>query len=203
MVGCFSIALFAGQMLSWAHASNHMAIPPRPRGESLRALTKEQRAKAMEKWRTDFKQQMARSSEERLRLIKGEAWKRLLRISERQWKIIEPRIDKVEVLIWRRRACAAAWGGIEDFHWRRHSEGVLGPAKAPHEMIEGEKVADQLVDLLEDENSKEEEIRKKIDQLQQVREKARKEWPKAKRELAAVLTTPRQEAVFLIMGRID
>jgi len=39
--------------------------------------------------------------------------------------------------------------------------------------------------------------------LQQVREKARKEWPKAKRELAAVLTTPRQEAVFLIMGRID
>ena len=149
--------------------------------------------------------QKRKADHERIRLMAREAWKRLLRISERQWKIIEPKADKVEILIWTRRACARAWGGDgeKSFHWRRHSEGALGPAKAPHEMTEGEKLADELVDLVDDENSKDEEIRKKIDQLQQVREKARKEWPRAKQELAALLTTPRQEAIFLIMGRID
>jgi len=70
-------------------------------------------------------------------------------------------------------------------------------------MIEGEKLADELIDLLEDENSKEEEIKKKIDELQQVREKARKELAKVGQELAPLITTPRQEAIFLIMGHID
>ncbi len=76
-------------------------------------------------------------------------------------------------------------------------------AKAPDEMTEGEKIVEELIDLLEDENAKDEEIRQKIDALQRAREKAKKELPKAKQELAAVLTTPRQEAVFLIMGYID
>ena len=76
-------------------------------------------------------------------------------------------------------------------------------AKAPDEMSEGEKIADELIDLLEDENAKDKEIRRKIDALQQAREKAKKELPKAKQKLAAVLTSPRQRAVFLLMGPID
>ena len=47
-----------------------------------------------------------------------------------------------------------------------------------------------------------ETIRKAIE-LQQVRENARKELPKVGRELAPLLTTTRQEAIFLIMGYID
>ena len=70
-------------------------------------------------------------------------------------------------------------------------------------MTEGERIVEELTDLLEDKNSKEEEIRQKIDALQRARAKARKALPKAKQELAAVLTTPRQEAVFLLMGGID
>ncbi len=70
-------------------------------------------------------------------------------------------------------------------------------------MTEGERIVEELTDLLEDKNSKEEEIRQKIDALQRARAKARKELPKAKQELRKVLTTPRQEAVFLIMGYID
>lgn len=76
-------------------------------------------------------------------------------------------------------------------------------AKAPDELTEGEKIVEELTGLLEDENSKEKEIRQKIDTLQRAREKARKQLPEAKQELAAVLTSPRQEAVFLLMGYID
>jgi hypothetical protein len=62
---------------------------------------------------------------------------------------------------------------------------------------------EELIDLMRQEDPSDEELRQKIDALQQVREKARKKLPKAKRELAAVLTTPRQEAVFLLLGYID
>jgi hypothetical protein len=62
---------------------------------------------------------------------------------------------------------------------------------------------EELIDLMLQKNTSDEELRQKIDALQQVREKARKKLPKAKRELAAVLTTPRQEAVFLLLGYID
>lgn len=76
-------------------------------------------------------------------------------------------------------------------------------AKAPDEMSEGEKIVEELTDLLEDENSKEEEIKQKIDALQQAKEKARKALPKARQELRKVLTTPRQEAVLLLWEFID
>jgi len=159
---------------------------------------------AIEKWYTERNQKIRRSSEERMGLMAREAWKRLLRVNEQQWKILEPKIDKILALYWSTWACVAGYGGIEDFHWHRHSEGTgLTMAKTPNEMIEGEKIADELVDLLRDEISKDEDIRKKIDELQQVREKARKELPKVGQELAPLITTPRQEAIFLIMGYID
>lgn len=76
-------------------------------------------------------------------------------------------------------------------------------AKAPNEMIEGERLADELVDLLEDKNSKDEEIRQQMHALQQAREQARESFPQARKELAEVLTNTRQEAIFLIRGYID
>ena len=95
---------------------------------------------------------------------------------------------------------------LKDFNWRKATEdrgGGFEPPKTAAELTESEKIISELIDLVRQENSSDEELRSKIDALQQVREKARKELPKARRELAAVLTTPRQEAVFLVMGRID
>lgn len=86
---------------------------------------------------------------------------------------------------------------------RRMDRWPPAPDKTLDELTEGERIVEELIDLLEDENSKDEEIRKKRDALQQFRENARRELVKARRELAAVLTSPRQEAVFLIMGSID
>jgi predicted HAD superfamily Cof-like phosphohydrolase len=93
----------------------------------------------------------------------------------------------------------------QDFHWNRASSSSYHPMefKAHDEMPEDYRIVEELIDLLEDEKSTDEQIRKKIDALHQAREKAREALPEAKKELSAVLTTQRQEAIFLIMGDID
>jgi len=194
-IACFSAVLLAAQTPSFTPRK----LPPRKSG-----MTDEEYRKEIEKAIEQRRQSERNMRNEQIEAMFPQAWKRLLRISDRQWKLIEPKVNKIQVIGWTTRACAAGHGGIEDFHWYKYSEGTTRTsAKAPHEMSEGQRLADELVDLLEDENSKDEQIRKKIDELQQARENARKELPRAKLELAPLLTTPRQEAIFLIMGYID
>ena len=196
-IACFSAVLLAAQASSFASRK----FPPK------RGMTKEEHRKEIEQVNREANQQRLKTLQKRMDARLPQAWKGLLRISERQWKIIEPKIDKIQVVGSSMWACAPGYRGgdaQQSFHWYKHSEGTPHrSAKAPHEMSEGEKLADELVDLLENENSKDEEIRKKIDQLQQVREKARKELAEIRRELAALPMTPRQEAIFLVMGYID
>lgn len=200
VIACFSAVLLAAQASSFALRK----VPPRRAG-----MTAEEHSKEIERAHDEAKQQRLKASEEGLKALDVrflQARIGLLRISERQWRTIEPIIDKIQVLGGTAWAGAPGWGGREerDFHWYKHSEGThLTRAKALHEMSDGERLADELVDLLRDENSKGEEIRTKITALQRVRENARKELVEVKRELAAIPMTPRQEAIFLIMGCID
>lgn len=197
VIACFSVAVLAVQTPSF--------MPPK-RPHRKPGMTDEEYRNDIEKAHEEWKQQRSKASEKRINLMAREAWKRLLRISERQWKLVEPKIDAIQVIGWTTWACAVGYGGEDEqsFHWYRHSEGApLKRAKAPHEMSEGERLADELVDLLRDENSSDEDIRKKIDAIQKVREKARKELDAVGRELAPLLTTTRQEAIFLIMGYIN
>jgi len=199
LVVCFSIAVFAGKTPS------QKQISPFP-SSFLPGMTDEEYKKELEKWSFQRRQQRLKRDEEYMKLLAREAWKRLLRINERQWKLIEPKYEKVAALgreTWVLATGSSGWNK-QIFHWTRRSEGTgFTRAKAPDEMTEGEKIVEELIDLLEDENSKKEEIRRKIDALQQARDRAREALPKARRELAAVLTSPRQEAIFLLMGRID
>ena len=168
-------------------------------------MTKEEYRKENEKAVEEAKKTYLKMREERMRLMEREAWKHLLRVNEQQWKILEPKIYTALGLLWATQAGATGWGGLVDFYWHRHSESFMGAAKAkaPNEMIEGERLADELVDLLEDKNSKDEEIRQQMHALQQAREQARESFPQARKELAEVLTNTRQEAIFLIRGYID
>ncbi len=194
---CFSIAGFASQP--------RQGKPPG--GPRLKkGMTDAEKLKAVESL---FKPilQMEERDRKRRRLMRREAWKQLLR-SERQWKIIKPKADKVDILVWRMSMRASVeTDRIGSSRWRRPSRRMdrwpPAPDKTPDELTESEKILEELIDVLEDENSKDEEIRKKMDALQHFREKARRELPKGKQELAKVLTSPRQEAVFLIMGCID
>ena len=191
---CFSLALLAAQPPSYTPPR----FPPRKPG-----MSREEHQKEMEKAIEQYRQQNLKRIEEYGSLMGKEAWKHLLRVTDAQWKLIEPEYEAVATLLREAHVCALGFGGEESFSWHKHSEGGGSSAKTLDEMTEGEKIVDELIDLLEDANSTDEQIKKKIDALHQARENARKALPKAKQELAAVLTTPRQEAVFLIRGYID
>ena len=194
---CFSVA-FAGQSPSYGP----LIIPPWKPG-----MTAEEHKEEVRKAIEQHKRQERERTKEYMDLMARQAWIRLLRVSERQWKLIEPKYKIVNGLVWDLWTGASGWGGQNerDFHWNRASSSPYHPMefKARDEMPEGYRIVEELIDLLEDEKSTDEQIRNKIDALQQAREKAREALPEAKKELAAVLTTPRQEAIFLIMGHID
>ena len=212
LVVCFSIAVFTGQTLSRARSSNRTVIFPFPKPSELERLigmTAEERVKESFERLARYWQQDKERNEEYSKLRVREAWKRLLRVTEQRWKPIESKYEKGWAL--RREARVGAIGtGIggrdeQSFRWHRRSKDVYPwgwGTKALDEQTEGERIAEELIDLLENENTKDLEFRQKIDALQQAREKARKQLPKARQELAEVLT-PRQEAVFLLMGSID
>ena len=194
---CFSLAVLAGQRPSYMPPK----FPPRKPG-----MTSEEYNKEVKKAIEQHKRQERERDNEYMNLMARQAWTCLLRVSERQWMRIKPKYDKVHDLIDEIRVHAPGWGGRneQDFHWIRRSKGDgFRAAKALDEMTECERIVEALTDLLEDENSTDEQIRKKIDALQQAREKPRKALPQARKELAEVLTNSRQEAIFLIMGHID
>jgi len=198
LVICFSLTLLGAEP-----PSRVVRKPVDPK--LLRDLTDEEAQKKIEENYLQQRQEQIDKNIEYMNLMGTKAWTRLLSVTEAQWKIIEPKYGKVDDLYVEIRAGAhkESATGRND-RWRRSSEGYgRMRGKTRDQMPEACRVADELIDLLEDPNSTDEQIRKKIDDLQQARENARKALPKAKEELAAVLTTPRQEAVFLLMGCID
>ncbi len=196
LVACFSLALLAAQPPDFKIPK----IPPLKPGTS-----REEYRRQVEQAHKQHREEQIDRHIEYSNLMATEAWKYLLRVTEAQWKLIEPKCRKANDLDWETWAGAGTGSDSEgNFRWRRASQGYgRMRGKTRHQMPEAYRVAEELIDLLEDANSTDEQIRKKIDALQQARENARKALPKAKEELAAVLTTPRQEAVFLLLGSID
>lgn len=196
-VVCLSVAVIAGQ------SSYHMPpkFPLRKPG-----MTAEEYHKETEKFFEQQRRQRRQRNKEYMDLMARQAWLRLFRVSEQQWIRIESKYDKTYNLIYEIRVHAKGWEGQneKDFRWIRRSKGYGSKAAMTlDEMNECERIVEVLTDLLEDEHSTDEQIRQQIHALQQAREKAREALPQSKKELAAVLTTRRQEAIFLIMGYID
>jgi len=81
----------------------------------------------------------------------------------------------------------------EDWEWSRAWEN-----KAPIELTEGEITCEELLEVLEDKNSKAQEIEQKIEALRKIRQEAKKQLAKAQQELREVLTF-RQEATLVLM----
>jgi hypothetical protein len=177
---------------------------------SLRGLTDDEKKETMEKWADDQYLQERIEKYEYLSDMWKEAMKNELRVNEAQWRIIEPKHERQMQLMldtWSISSSSISIPREKDFEfeWIKPTEYRLGRAlpKTFAELTDAERNVEKLVDLLRREGATDEELRKQIDALQQAREKARKEWPKAKQELAATLTTPRQEAVLLLLGFID
>jgi len=169
-------------------------------------VTKEEFHNEVEEFFEQQRRQKREVNKEHMNFLVRQAWPRLLRIPERQWIRIKPKSEKVRDLLFQSHVGAGSGvRDLESFHWNRPSESHYHPMEdmARDQMPEGYRIVEELIDLLEDEKSRDEQIRNKINELQQARKKAREALPQAKKELAVVLTTPHQEAIFLILGQID
>ena len=206
LIACLTLSAIGGRALPPKPISV-TAPPPR---EFLRGLTDAEKQEAIDKWFEDQHLKRRIERDEYLTEMKKQALKNELRVSEAQWRIIEPKYKKQIRLM--KDSSARSSNGTRifsnkdkdlGFRWIKPTESKQGLPKTFAELSGAYRNVDKLVNLLRRQDTTDEELRKQIDVLQQAREKARKEWPKAKQELAATLTTPRQEAVFLLLGHID
>ncbi len=88
--------------------------------------------------------------------------------------------------------------------WSRYGWRWSKPSasKNPARLTRGEKICEELLELLQDKDANPEAIRQKIGALRNIREEAKGQLVKARQELREVLT-PHQEATFVLMGWLN
>ena len=197
IIACLTLGAIGGTLMPPQHIPRKL-----PR---LRGLTDDEEKETMEKWADDQHIEEPIAKYEYLAEMTRQAMKNELRVNETQWRIIEPKYERQIQLMYGTWARASHRVTTKRDTWIKRTVNKTGRAlpKTAAELTEIERNINKLIDLLRREDTTDEELRKQIDVLQQAREKARKEWAKAKKELAVALTTPRQEAVLLLLGFID
>jgi hypothetical protein len=142
---------------------------------------------------------------ERIREMIAERMRESLGVSEEEWEIIGPRVEKVQLL----SQAAAGRGGFGRFMGGRggrggdRSEGVTRQMpEQPPTVANVQKALEELRTLLDDETTKAADIKTKLTALREAREKAKQELDKAQKSLREVVTL-RQEAQLVLMGLLD
>jgi len=120
--------------------------------------------------------------------------------TEEEWKVLQPRIEKVQQLQRQGRGGFGGRGG-------RGRGGRPGEARRPEgaperEQPEVEKKTEALRSLLDDKASGAGAIKAALDALRRAREQAQKDLAVARKELQGVCTM-RQEARFVLMGLLQ
>jgi hypothetical protein len=143
-----------------------------------------------------------------------------LGVNDEEWKVLQPRIEKVQTLAMQSR------GGMRGMFGRRGGRPGEGPGgdrpkgdrpegdrpqgdrpqgdrpRDDRPQSEVEKKATELRTVLENKEAKPEEIKTALTALREARAKARQELETAQKELREVVSV-RQEAVFVTMGLLD
>jgi len=73
--------------------------------------------------------------------------------------------------------------------------------KAASKLTKAERLSEEILELIEDKNSRPEEIEQKMETLRKIRQEANKQLSKARQELREVLTF-RQEATLIMMREL-
>lgn len=213
---CLSIAVFAGQTLSQTQRreSTREVTDPESWVQQWQRMH-EQRRQQWEMQNNKRIEQLEKRSRTESAKKADESMKQALRATERQWKVIKPRLDKVEYLSKQAKV------SMTPASFRR-SRGSGGPnnqqsvpkveegwkwskawaKKAPSELTEGERTCEELLLLMEDKDSKQEEIEQKVEALREIRKEASKQLAKAQQELREVVTF-RQEATLVLMRYLN
>ncbi len=137
--------------------------------------------------------QMQRMMTERMREQLG--------ASDEEWKVIQPRLQKVMEL--NRQVNAPGRGMM--FGGRGQAGGQRtrpGTGRAQREPSAVEKATDELQEVLRSENAKPEQIKEKLTALRKAKEKATKDLATAQNELKKDLTV-KQEAILVLSGYLN
>jgi uncharacterized membrane protein len=170
------------------------AAPP-PRGQR----DPEQMRQRMEQ----FRQQM------------GDRMKQALGVNDDEWKVLQPKIEKVQTLARQTRGgiMGGMGGAIGGMFGRRNRPGGEADANRPPDAnrqpdpnrpppSEVEKKAQALQKVLENKEAKPEEIKTALAALREARAKARQALETAQKELREVVTV-RQEAQLVTMSILE
>jgi len=120
-----------------------------------------------------------------------------LQATDDEWKVIQPRLEKVMTL-------SRQTTGLRMMGGRRGGErpGGPGPAMSSAEVSPVQKAASELESVLANKEAKPAEIKAKLDALREARQKAKKELSEAQASLKEILTA-RQEAQLVLMGLLE
>jgi len=138
-----------------------------------------------------------------------------LRPTEEQWKVIKPKLEKVRHLrdlkrstvnLFLTSASVSGTGSSRSANVPTWQWNISWKDKAPAKLTEAQKIANELMDLVDNKYTQAEEFKRKMVALRKSRskeepekKKKKEELSKARQELREVLTT-RQEAALVLMG---
>ncbi|HUT56442.1 MAG TPA: hypothetical protein VNA25_01055 [Phycisphaerae bacterium] len=134
---------------------------------------------------------------EQMRQQMADRLKASLGATDEEWKILQPKIEKVQTLARQLRS-----GGMGSMFGRRGQAPEGGAADNPQPQTDLQKKTAELQTLLQNKDAKPEEIKTALAALRGVRAKANAELAAAQKDLREVLTL-RQEAQLVMMGLLD
>ena len=213
-VVCFSLTVLTVQTLSQAPMPKHSRNMSEAERKREAAKRREQRKLEREQRRKEHKKKLDEIRERQKE--RKESWEKAkeeaggfihekyaLRATEEQWKVIKPKLEKVRLLRDLERSTvnlgltsSSGSQSVPTWKWR-----ISWKDKAPAELTEAQKLAQELVALVEKKNTSMEEFEKKMDALRVSRKKQEnlnKQLAEARKELREVLTV-RQEAALVLM----
>ncbi len=126
-----------------------------------------------------------------------ERMKETLEASDEEWKILQPRVEKVLTLSREARGMGGM-AGMAGFGRRGRPQA----GESAREQTQVEKCQEEVRTVLENKEAKPEEIKQKLTALRKAKEKAKQDLAKAQQELREVLTL-RQEARLVLMGLLN
>lgn len=140
-----------------------------------------------------------REMRERFRQRRAENMMETLGVNKEEWKILSPRIEKVETALRDSGGGGMRWWMMGRRGRRRFDPRQGAPAREQRDV---QKKTESLRTLLEKEKASPAEIKSAMMDLRKAREKSRQDLATARKSLREVVTL-RQEGQLLLMGLLD
>ncbi len=185
-VACVSLTVFTARTLSQtAGSKERLGLPDLKRKQEKKEANERRRGRLIEKY--------------------------ALKATEEQWKIIEPRLKRVRLLRDQARSTVGLFLVSSSVSGSGRTKGAMIPTMQWNpswkntptaELTDAQKTANRLMDLVDKDHTTDEQFRRQMGSLRQMRKKEarlKEELIEAREELRQRLT-PRQEAALVLMG---